>query len=466
MEKDIRNERPFFPPLPEPNSKRGQTMAKGNFYHPRIEGINRKALRELQNERLRWQIRRCLARSEFYQEKFKKAGIKASQINNVDDLVHLPVVTKQELRDEQIKHPPFGRYTVAPAKDWRELHPSTGTTGVPVNTIWSEKDVENITEVTARTMRSFGVRPGDIIQNGFSYGLWVAGMSTHYAGERIGCFVIPIGASMTGRQIDYLLNPGSTVLLCTPSFALHIAENLRERGISPKKLLLRLGSFGGEGGTETNATRRKIEEGLGIDAYDYYGLAEIAPTFASECTAQAGLHFAEDHYAIEIINPDTLERCTEGEMGVLVITHLTREATPMLRYWTNDYARYDSARCSCGRTHGRAVGGILGRADDMVIYRGAKFYPVQVEKVVRSYRELGDEFLIEMTRDGSTFADVCTVVCECLAPGSERMALEQRLRKDLKEELLVTPEIRIENFGTLERTTFKAKRIVDKRPKG
>ncbi len=440
-------------------------MAKGNFYHPEIERIGRKALRELQNERLRWQVRRCLAKSEFYREKFKKAGLKASHIKTVDDLVYVPVVTKQELRDEQVKHPPFGRYTVSPAKDWRELHPSTGTTGLPVNTIWSEQDMENITEVTARTMWSFGVRPGDILQNGFAYGLWVAGMSTHYAGGRIGCFVIPIGASMTGRQIDYMLNPGSTVLLCTPSFALHMAENLRERGISPKKLPLRLGSFGGEGGTETQATRKKIEAGLDIEAYDYYGLAEIGPTFASECTAQWGLHFAEDHYVIEIINPDTLERCAEGEMGVLVITHLTREATPMLRYWTNDYARYDSARCSCGRTHGRAVGGILGRADDMVIYRGAKFYPVQVEKVVRSYRELGDEFLIELARDESTFADVCTVVCECLAPDMDRMTLEQRLRKDLKEELHVTPEIRVENFGTLERTTFKAKRIVDKRPK-
>jgi phenylacetate-CoA ligase len=440
-------------------------MGKGNFYHPDIERMSRNALRELQNERLRWQVRRCLTKSEFYQEKFRKAGIKASQIKTVDDLVHVPVVTKQELRDEQVKHPPFGRYPVAPPKDWRELHPSTGTTGTPVNTIWAERDVENITAVTARTMWSFGVRPGDIVQNGFSYGLWVAGMSTHYAAERIGCFVIPIGASMTGRQIDYMLNPGSTVLLCTPSFALHIAENLRERGISARKLSLRLGSFGGEGGTETQATRRKIETGLGIDAYDYYGLAEIGPTFASECTAKAGLHFAEDHYVVEIINPDTMEHCAEGEMGVLVITHLTREATPMLRYWTNDYARYDSSRCPCGRTHGRALGGILGRADDMVIYRGAKFYPVQVEKVVRGYNELGDEFLIEISRDEKTFADVCTVVVECLPRDLDRMALNRRLQKDLKEELMVTPEIRIENFGTLERTTFKAKRISDKRAK-
>ena len=438
-------------------------MGQVKYYHPEIEKMSRRALRDLQNERLRWQIHRCLAKSQFYREKFQKAGIKATHIKTVDDLVHAPIVTKQELRDEQIKNPPFGRYPVAPAKDWRELHPSTGTTGAPVNTIWSEKDVENITEVTARTMWSFGVRPGDVVQNGFSYGLWVAGMSTHYAAKRLGCFVIPIGASMTGRQIDYMINPGSTVLLCTPSFALHIAENLRERGVSPRQLKLRLGSFGGEGGTETEATRKKIEEGLKIDAYDYYGLAEIAPTFASECTAKAGLHWAEDHYMIEIINPDTMERCAEGEMGVLVVTHLTREATPMMRYWTNDYARYDSGKCSCGRTHGRSVGGILGRHDDMVIYRGAKFYPVQVEKVVRSYRELGDEFVIELTRDEQALTDVCTVVCECLKSEEDKLALEKRLQKDLREELMVTPAIRIENFGTLERTTFKAKRIIDKR---
>jgi phenylacetate-CoA ligase len=440
-------------------------MAKKKYYHPEIETGNRKTLRELQNERLRWQIRRCLAKSEFYQEKFKKAGIKPAHIKTVDDLIHVPVVTKQELREEQMKYPPFGRYSLAPPRDWRELHPSTGTTGAPVNTLWSERDEENITEVTARTLWSCGVRPGDVIQNGFSYGLWVAGMSTHYAGKRLGCFVIPIGASMTGRQIDYLLNPGSTVLLCTPSFALHIAEYLRERGVPPKQLKLRRGCFGGEGGTETAATRRKIEEGLGIDAYDYYGLAEVAPTFASECTEKAGLHWAEDHYVIEILHPETQERCAEGEMGVLVITHLTREATPMIRYWTNDYARYDSSKCRCGRTHGRSPGGILGRADDMIIYRGAKFYPIQVEKVVRSYPDLGDEFLVELTRDEESLADECTVVCEFLKPLQDRAQLERRLLNDLKEELNVTPRVRIENFGTLERTTFKAKRILDKRKK-
>jgi phenylacetate-CoA ligase len=438
-------------------------MRKAKYYHPQIETMSRHALREMQNERLRWQIRRCLAKSEFYREKFQKAGLKAAHIKTTDDLIHVPVVTKEELRQEQEKYPPFGRYTLASAKDWRELHPSTGTTGTPVNTVWSEKDVENITEVTARTMWSFGVRPGDIIQNGFSYGLWVAGMSTHYAAKRLGCFVIPIGASMTARQIDYLLNPGSTVLLCTPSFALHIAENLRSRGISPQDLKLRLGCFGGEGGAENPPTRKKIEEGLGIEAFDYYGLAEIAPTFASECWAKAGLHWAEDHYFIEIINPQTMERCAEGEMGVLVITHLTREATPMIRYWTNDFARFTSEKCVCGRTHGRSEGGILGRADDMIIYRGAKFYPIQVEKVVRSYREIGDEFVIELTKDEKTMTDICTVVCECLNPQEDKKALAQRLQKDLKEELLVTPEVRIENFGTLERTTFKAKRIIDKR---
>jgi phenylacetate-CoA ligase len=274
--------------------------------------------------------------------------------------------------------------------------------------------------------------------------------------------VIPIGAALTNRQIDYLL-AGSTVLLATPSYALHIAEALRERGVSPDDIALEMGCFGGEAGTENPSTRGKIERGLGIDAYDYYGLAEIGPTFASECVAKAGIHWAEDHHLIEIINPDTLEPCAEGEIGVVVITHLSREATPMLRYWSNDYARYTSEPCACGRTHGRSVGGIMGRHDDLVIYRGAKFYPVQVEKVVRSFGELSDEFRIELTRDEQVGTDRCTVVAEINVGGDSSVLT--RLRSALREELLVTPDIRLEEFGTLERTTFKAQRILDLRPK-
>ncbi len=438
-------------------------MGERDLFDPGIEAMSRDALQELQTERLRWQVRRCFANSAFYREKFEKAGVEPGDIRTLGDLAHLPVVTKQELRDEQAAHPPFGRGVVAPRESWREFHPSSGTTGEQVKTIWSAADVERITDVTARTMWSFGVRPGDIVQNAFSYGLWVAGIAVHYACARIGCFVVPIGATMTDRQADYFQRLGSTVFIATPSYALHIAERLRERGISPEAIPLRIGCFGGEPGAEVEATRRKIEAGLGIDCYDYYGLAEIGPTFASECTAKAGIHWAEDHYLVEVVDPNTGWPVPEGEMGILVITHLTREATPMIRYWTGDLVRLTTQRCPCGRTHARSPGGILGRADDLIIYRGAKFYPSQVEKVVRSVAWLGNEFQIELTRDPDKGTEGCTVVAELLEEGADTPSRIAALRNALKEELLVTPEVRLVKFGTLERTAFKAKRLIDLR---
>jgi phenylacetate-CoA ligase len=438
-------------------------MEGRKYFEPEIETMDRSNLEKLQMERFQWQLTRCYAESPFYQERFKKAGINPEDIRSLVEIAHIPPVTKQELREEQLSHPPFGRYTLAPCKDWAELHPSTGTTGVPVNTIWSHRDVKAIASWTARTMWNFGVRPGDIVQNAFSYGLWIAGMSTHYASQVLGCFVVPIGAAMTERQIDYLLNPGSTVLLCTPSYALHIAERLAQRGVSPIDIPLRRGCFGGEGGTEIPATREKIEKGLGIAAFDYYGLTEIGPTISSECEEKAGLHWVEDHILIEVINPDTKERCQPGEVGVLVMTHLTKEVLPMIRYWTNDLASLTTEKCACGRTHARSIGGILGRADDMIIYKGAKFYPIQVEKVVRSFTELSDEFRIELATDERRGTDICAIVVEQLGERGDVELLASRVKKGLKEELLVTPEVNIKPLGSLERTTFKAKRIVDKR---
>ena len=440
-------------------------MGGGKYLESEIETMDRSDLEKLQMERLQWQLKRCYEESPFYRERFMKAGIKPEDIRSLEEIVHIPPVTKEELREEQLAHPPFGRYTVAAPKEWAELHPSTGTTGVPVNTIWSHRDVKTIASWTARTMWNFGARPGDIVQNAFSYGLWVAGMSTHYATQELKCFVLPIGAAMTERQIDYLLNPGSTVLLCTPSYALHIGERLAQRGISPEDIPLRRGCFGGEGGTEVPATRKKIEEGLGIDAFDYYGLAEIGPTIASECEEKAGLHWVEDHILIEVIDPDTKEISRPGETGVLVMTHLTKEATPMIRYWSNDLAKLTTEKCACGRTHARSIGGILGRADDMIIYKGAKFYPIQVEKVVRSFTELSDEFHIELTTDERMGTDICTVVVEQMAERGDTEILASSLKKGLKEELMVTPEVDIKPLGSLERTTFKAKRLVDNRKK-
>jgi len=439
-------------------------MERDRFWRQDIETMARRKLEALQLQRLRWQVERCYRESPFYRERFDRAGVHPRHLQTLTDLQHFPVVTKEELREEQEAHPPFGRYVIAPRADWYELHPSTGTTGRPVNTIWSKQDVQVIADHTARTMWSFGTRSHDIVQNAFSYGLWVAGMAVHYACALLGCFVIPIGAGSTQRQIEYLLSPGSTVLLATPSFALHIAEVLKQRGIGPGEIALRAGCFGGEPGAEIPATRGRIEEGLGIECFDYYGLGEIGPTFASECTGKNGLHWAEDHYYVEVLHPETRTPLPPGEVGVLVMTHLTREATPMVRYWTNDYGKVDLEPCACGRTHGRIVGGILGRADDLIIFRGTKFYPTQVERVVRMFPEFGDEFRIELASNESG-ADVVTIAVELVGGLDEghQADLIDRMRRALKEELMVTPQVRLVPYGTLERTVFKARRIVDHR---
>jgi phenylacetate-CoA ligase len=445
------------------HGKRSKKVDK--FLHKEIETMSRKALNALQTERLKWQLRRCYKNSAFYREKFDKSSFSPSHIKNLKDLSRIPFVTKEELREEQKSHPPFGRYVVAPSERSRELHPSSGTTGTPVSNLWGEKDVKNITNWTARTLWAAGVRPGDIIQNALSYGLWVAGLAAHYAARSIGCLVIPIGAAMTEKQIEYLLNPESDVILSTPSFAVHIAEKIREKAIQPSALRVKLGLFGGEPGAGVTGTRERIEEGLGIKAHDYFGLAEIGPTFAAECDHQRGLHWAEDHVLVEVIDPETTERCEPGKPGVLVFTHLTKEVAPMIRYWSNDIASLDPEPCACGRTHARSPGGVIGRADDLIIYKGAKFYPSQVEKVIRNSVEFGDEFRIELSNEAATGLDAVTVVVELNKNESESDRLKSVLKTRLKEELLVTPAVRFENYGTLERTMFKAKRINDLRLK-
>jgi phenylacetate-CoA ligase len=434
------------------------------YFDPEIETMDREELEALQVHQLKLQLRRCHRNSELYKEKFKKAGIKPDDIQSLGDIVHLPFITRSELQNEQQAYPHFGRHTVAPAETWAELRPSLGVTGTPINTIWSHQDVKNISRWTARTMWTFGVRPGDVIQNGFGYGIWIAGISVHYASRELGCFVIPTGSTKSERQIDYLLNPGSTVLLCTPSYALNIAEQLKLRRISPDSIPLRIGCFGGESGAAVPATRKKIEEGLGIKAFDCYGVTEIGPILATECSQKTGIHWIEDHLLVEVINPETKAPCKPGELGVLVITHLTKEATPLIRFWTDDIARLDKKKCRCGRTHARSPGGILGRAGDRISCEGTSLFPSQLENVVRGFDELADQFSIELTTDPISGTDLCTVIIECL--DEQHIAkVTPRLKEELKKECSVTPVIKFVPFGTLERTTFRAKRIIDKREK-
>jgi phenylacetate-CoA ligase len=436
--------------------------ARGAFWDKPIETMSRDELGSRQFERLRWQLERCYGESALYRQKFQEVGAEPRDLRGLADLAGIPPVTKEELRLDQERHPPYGSFVIADSTTWRELHPSSGTTGAPVKTIWSARDVETITDYSARTLWQFGVRPGDIVQNSFAYGLWVAGISSHYAAARVGALVIPLGTSAsTKKQVDYLLEDSSTVLLSTPSYALHIAEELERQSIDSEMLSLRIGCFGGEAGAENPSTRAIIERSFGIDAFDYYGLAEIGPTFASECSAKAGLHFAEDHVLVECLDPDTNAPVPAGEAGVLVFTHLTRQATPMIRYWSNDYGRLTLDPCPCGRTHLRAVGGVLGRHDDLIIFKGAKFYPSQVEKVVRSFVELSPEFRVEVEREaGGVRLKGCTVVVESAV--SETSGLVQRLRSGLRAELGVTPSLRIESINTLERTAFKSIRLIER----
>ncbi len=435
------------------------------YFDPEMETMDREELEALQLHELKLQLRRCHRDSEFYREKFKKAGIKPDDIRSLDDMAYVPFAMKAELREEQQAHPHFGRYTVAPPESWAELRPSLGTTGAPINTIWSHEDVKKITRWTARTMWTFGVRPGDIIQNGFGYGIWVAGISVHYACKELECFVIPIGSTKSERQIDYFINPGSTVLICTPSYALNIAECLREKRITPEDIPLRIGCFGGEAGAEVPATRDKIEKGLGIDAFDCYGITEVGPILATECSQKAGIHWVEDHLLIEVIDPETKKPCKPGELGVLVLTHLTKEATPMIRFWTGDMAKLDKRKCKCGRTHARSPGGILGRAEDRIACGGVDIFPSQVENVVRSIPELSEEFCIELSTDPKSGADMCTIVAECLKNEDASMVLS-KLETGLRTTCKITPEIKIVPSGALPKTIFRAKRVVDKRGRG
>ena len=437
------------------------------FYDYKIESMLRSDLHALQLAKLKWQVDRCYHRSEFYRERFDRAGVSPADVKTLDDIRKFPFVHKEELREEQAQHPFLGRFTVAPQPEFREVHPSTGTTGTPVNTIWSTRDVEYITEVTARTLWSIGVRSADVVQNAFAYGLWVAGLAVHYASAKMGCLVIPIGAALTERQIDYMVRLKSSVLIATPSYAIYLAEQLKAHNYSTSDIGLRIGCFGGEPGTEVPATRRAIENGLGIDAYDYYGLAEIGPTFASECTHKTGLHWSEDLHLIEVIDPETKEPVPEGEIGILVITHLERSATPMIRYWTNDLVRLDLSPCPCGRTHARSPGGILGRADDMIVFMGVNFYPMQVEQVVRSFEELSPEYRIRLTHDTSTHRDICTISVELEQEGmpqSRVSTLQEKTANALREALGFRPEVEFVRQGALERTEFKAKRVIEERP--
>lgn len=352
----------------------------------------RESLRALQNKRLHNTVDYVYHQVPYYRGTLDRVGIKPENIRSVDDLQKLPFTKKQALRD----YYPFGLLAV-PRENLMRIHASSGTTGKPTVVCYTANDVDVFAEVNARSLATAGARRGMILHNAYGYGLFTGGLGIHYGGERLGMTVVPVSGGATQRQVTLILDFKPEVICCTPSYAQTLGEEFKKRGISPEEISLKVGLLGAEPWTET--IRVAVEASLGIAATNIYGLSEIiGPGVSQECIeARAGSHIWEDHFYPEVVNIETGNPLPDGKEGVLIFTHLTREAMPLLRYWTGDITYLTHDVCACGRTHVR-MGPIRGRADDMLIVRGVNLYPTQVEEILKGIPEVTPHYQIVVTR--------------------------------------------------------------------
>jgi phenylacetate-CoA ligase len=422
------------------------------------EAIPLDALRALQARRLAEVVART-ARVPFYAEALARAGVTAESIRSADDVRRLPFTVKDDMR----RHYPLGLLAV-PRSEVARIHGSSGTTGKPTFVAYTRRDLETWAGLVARFLVAGGLRPEHTVHVAFGYGLFTGGFGLHYGIEKVGAAVVPAAGGNTPRQLQLIQDLGAEVLVCTPSYALHIGEVARAQGLLPGKLSLRLGHFGAEPWTE--ALRVELERTLEITAYNNYGLSEVlGPGVAGECHLRTGMHVAEDHFLVECVDPDTLEPVPDGELGELVFTALTKEAMPLLRYRTRDLASLDRAPCPCGRT-GARMSRVKGRSDDMLIIRGVNVFPSQVEEALLRAEGTAPHYLIEVSRPGAL--DEVVVKVE-VRPGDFRDEMRQmvELRDRIDREihavtgLRMTVELVAPN--TLERSAGKAKRVVDRR---
>jgi len=416
-------------------------------------------LRELQSERLRTIIKKVYGKVPFYKAKMDAANVKPEDIRSISDLSKLPFTTKDEMRDVY----PYGLLTVD-LNDIVEIHTSSGTTGKPVVDAYTQGDIDLWSEVMARTLSMGGVTKKDIVQNAYGYGLFTGGLGAHYGIKRVGATCIPISGGNTKRQLEVMQDFGATVLCCTPSYALYIAEAGREAGIDFRMLNLEKGFFGAEPWSES--MRREIQEKLSIKAYDIFGLTEIiGPGVAAECELQNLLHVFEDHFFPEIINPKTGEPVPDGGKGELVFTTLTKEGTPIIRYRTRDITFLNREPCSCGRTSVR-MHRLLGRTDDMLIVRGVNIFPSQVEQVLIAMEGVEPHYQIIVEKRGSMDClEISVEMTESM--GSDLLGdieeKEKEIENKLREVLLVNSKVNLVSPKTIPRSEGKAKRIIDKR---
>ena len=423
------------------------------------ECMPRADLAALQLDRLKKTLERAYAKIPHFRRKFDAAGVKPEHLTSLDDLVRFPFTLKTDLRDNY----PFGLLAV-PREEVLRLHASSGTTGRPTVVGYTRADLDLWSDLMARSLACAGARPGDIVHNAYGYGLFTGGLGAHYGAERLGCTVVPVSGGGTERQVTLLRDFGAHVLCATPSYALNIAEVADAMGVDMRKLAVRRGAFGAEPWSE--AMRRDLEARFGIKAVDIYGLSEIiGPGVACECdVAQNGLHGWEDHFLFETIHPKTLQRLPIGEPGELVITTLSKEALPMIRYRTRDITTLTNEPCVCGRTHTRIMR-VTGRDDDMLIIRGVNVFPSQIEAFLVGFPGLAPHYQIVLTRDGPL--DVLTVEVELVvdAPSDERFVAKKanEIRQHLKSMIGVTCTVAVKKSGAVPRSQGKAVRVKDLR---
>ena len=419
-----------------------------------IETAPRAELQALQLERLRWSLRHAYDNVAHYRRKFDAAGVKPEDLRTLADLARFPFTTKADLRENY----PFGMFAV-PMDRIVRIHASSGTTGKPTVVGYTARDIEMWSNVMARSIRAAGARPGDKVHVAYGYGLFTGGLGAHYGAERLGLAVIPLGGGMTERQVQLIMDFRPEIIMVTPSYMLAIADEMERQGVDPRKTSLRIGIFGAE--PWTNEMRRQIEARTSLQAIDIYGLSEvIGPGVSQECVeTKDGLTIWEDHFYPEVIDPATGEVLPDGESGELVFTSLSKEALPVIRYRTRDLTRLlpGTARTM------RRMEKITGRSDDMMIIRGVNVFPSQVEELILKQPELSPHYVLELSKDGPM--DHLTVLVE-KAPGAPDAGAAEKLRHNIKSMIGVTADVKIVPLSTIERSIGKAKRVIDKRPKG
>lgn len=431
---------------------------KSPYLHPQYETMSREQIETLQLERLQATVKHCM-NSTFYKKRFEEAGLKPEDIKTLDDLRKIPFTTKQDLRETY----PFGMASV-PLRKCVRLHSSSGTTGNPTVILHTQKDIDEWANAVARCLWMVGLRPDDVFQNSSGYGMFTGGLGFQYGAERLGALTIPAAAGNSLRQIKFIKDFGTTAIHAVPSYVTRLYEVMQSEGVDPRRdTKLKVLAIGAEPHSEEQ--RKRIENMLGVKAYNSFGMSEMCgPGVGFECKEQNGLHFWEDYYIVEIVDPVTLEPVPDGEIGELVLTTLNREAMPLLRYRTRDLTRVLGCTCPCGRNHVR-LDRMRGRSDDMMVLRGVNIFPIQIEKILMQFKELASNYLITLTTDEDNDNMTVEVELEELFTDDYQrlLSLEKEIKRRLKDEILLTPHVKLVPKGTLPVSEGKAVRVVDKR---